>query len=247
MRTLRNSCPLPQHAMAKTILVADDEQDIRDLIAYNLSREGFTVETAADGKEALAKLGKEPASLVILDIMMPELDGFETCRAIRADPALATTPVIFLTARSAEVDQIVSLELGADDYIQKPVSPRVLVARVKAILRRFERSEQTGASAPSQEIISTPGLRIDRTSYKIFVDEREVFFPRKEFELLFFLASHPGRIYKRETLLDEVWGRDTFVVERTVDVHIFKVREKLGSYGSRIETVKGVGYRYVAD
>ncbi len=232
--------------MSKTVLVVDDEQDIRDLIAYNLTREGFLVETASNGKEALVKLQEYPTAVVILDIMMPELDGFETCRAIRANPATANVPVIFLTARSAEVDQIVSLELGADDYVQKPVSPRVIVARVKSLLRRLERADQPQPAGLQEQIVS-PGVKIDRAAYKVFINEKETFFPRKEFELLYFLAAHPGRIYKREALLDEVWGRDTFVVERTVDVHIFKVREKLGPYGSRIETVKGVGYRYVID
>ena len=232
--------------MAKTILIADDEQDIRDLIAYNLTREGFSVETAADGKEALAILGKTPVALVILDIMMPEMDGFETCRAIRANADIANLPILFLTARSAEVDQIVSLELGADDYVQKPVSPRVLVARVKSLLRRSERTEQAPVQSKQEQIVSD-GVTIDRGSYKVFVNEKETFFPRKEFELLYFLASHPGRIYTRDVLLDEVWGRDTYVVERTVDVHIFKVREKLGNFGGRIETVKGVGYRYVIE
>ncbi len=231
--------------MTKTILIADDEQDIRDMLAYNLTREGFAVETAANGKEAIEKMEKTPVALVVLDIMMPEMDGFEACRAIRANPKTANTPVLFLTARAGEVDQIVSLELGADDYVQKPVSPRVLVARVKSLLRRFDRAEKTPA-AQNEKIVS-PGVKIDRGEYKVFVNEKETFFPRKEFELLFFLAAHPGRIYKRETLLDEVWGRDTFVVERTVDVHIFKVREKLGDYGKRIETVKGVGYRYMLE
>jgi two-component system, OmpR family, alkaline phosphatase synthesis response regulator PhoP len=232
--------------MSKTILIADDEQDIRDLIAYNLTKEGFTVEAAANGKEALHKLDQTQISLVILDIMMPEMDGFEACRAIRANPKTTNIPVLFLTARAGEVDQIVSLELGADDYVQKPVSPRVLVARVKSLLRRFERSERT-PEGPADEKIVSDGVRIDRSSYKVFVNDKETFFPRKEFELLYFLVSHPGRIFKREALLDQVWGRDTFVVERTVDVHIFKLREKLGNYGKRIETVKGVGYRYVLE
>src|ERR1035437_2666409 len=155
--------------MNKTILVVDDELDIRDLISYNLTREGFAVESAANGKEALAKLEKTPAALVILDIMMPEMDGFETCRAIRANPKTASIPVLFLTARAAEIDQIVSLELGADDYVQKPVSPRVLVARVKSLLRRFDRAEKMPA-APKEEKIISPGLEIDRASYKVFVD-----------------------------------------------------------------------------
>jgi len=215
------------------------------MLAYNLTREGFATETAANGREALEKLEIAPVSLIILDIMMPEMDGFEACRAIRSNPKTANIPVLFLTARAGEVDQIVSLELGADDYVQKPVSPRILVARVKSLLRRFERSEQA-APAENEKIVSA-GVKIDRSSYKVFVNDKETFFPRKEFELLYFLAAHPGRIYKREVLLDEVWGRDTFVVERTVDVHIFKVREKLGNYGKRIETVKGVGYRYILE
>jgi two-component system alkaline phosphatase synthesis response regulator PhoP len=226
--------------MPKTILVVDDEQDIRDLLAYNLKQDGFAVVQAANGREALAQVASAKPDLVILDIMMPELDGFETCRAIRTNPETRHLPVIFLTARSAEIDQILSLELGADDYVQKPVSPRVLVARVKSLLRRTDRADEE----PALMVINSDGVRIDRSSYKVFVDEKEVFFPRKEFELLSYLASHPGRIYSRDTLLDEVWGRDTYVVERTVDVHIFKLREKLGAYGERIETVKGVGYRY---
>ena len=232
--------------MAKTVLIVDDEPDIRDLLAYNLTKEGFAVETAANGKEALAKLEQATVDLVVLDIMMPEMDGFETCRAIRANSKTSNLPVLFLTARAAEVDQIVSLELGADDYVQKPVSPRILIARVKSLLRRFDRTEKLPKEA-SQEKIVSPGLEIDRSSYKVFVDKKETFFPRKEFELLHFLAAHPGRIFKREALLDEVWGHDAYVVERTVDVHIFKVREKLGNYGKRIETVKGVGYRYVLE
>jgi two-component system alkaline phosphatase synthesis response regulator PhoP len=229
--------------MAKPILIVDDEPDIRDLISYNMSREGFLVEVASNGKEALAKIADTGAALVIMDIMMPELDGFETCKQIRANPKTAHIPVLFLTARHAEVDQVVSLELGGDDYVQKPVSPRVLIARVKSLLRRADR----GPSQPEAEEIDSNGIRIDKKAYKVFVDEKEVIFPRKEFELLFFLASNPGRIFKREVLLNQVWGENTFVVDRTVDVHIFKVREKLGRYGARIETVKGVGYRYMPE
>lgn len=227
--------------MPKTILVVDDEQDIRDLLAYNLKQDGFSVLTAPNGKDGLRQIALAKPELVILDIMMPEMDGFETCREIRTNPETRHLPVIFLTARSGEIDQILSLELGADDYVQKPVSPRVLVARVKSLLRRTDRAQD---EEPAQMVINSDGVRIDRNSYKVFVDDKEVFFPRKEFELLSFLASHPGRIYSREVLLDEVWGRDTYVVERTVDVHVFKLREKLGKYGERIETVKGVGYRY---
>lgn len=232
--------------MTKTVLVVDDEKDIRDLIAYNLSKEGFAVLTAENGNEALDKLAKHKVSIVLLDIMMPGMDGLDVCKHIRANEATAKIPVIFLTARSAEVDQIIGLELGADDYVQKPVSPRVLVARVKSILRRSDRVEVPAMLADTKEQIAINGLEIDKAAYKVKVDGSEVFFPRKEFELLYFLASHPGRVYSREALLNQVWGDGAYVVERTVDVHVFKVREKLGMIGERIETVKGVGYRFVA-
>jgi two-component system alkaline phosphatase synthesis response regulator PhoP len=233
--------------MTKTVLVVDDEKDIRDLIAYNLSKEGFAVLTAGDGNEALQKLADHKVSVVVLDIMMPGMDGFEVCRRIRSKETIANLPVIFLTARSGEADQIIGLELGADDYIQKPVSPRVLVARVKSILRRSDMPEaSTLQGENSAEHIAVDGIDIDRAAYKVRIDGSEVFFPRKEFELLYFLATHPGRVYSREALLNRVWGEGAYVVERTVDVHIFKVREKLGGRGEKIETVKGVGYRFVS-
>jgi len=233
--------------MTKTVLVVDDEKDIRDLIAYNLSKEGFAVLTAGDGNEALQKLADHKVAVVVLDIMMPGMDGFEVCRRIRAKETIASLPVIFLTARSGEADQIIGLELGADDYIQKPVSPRVLVARVKSILRRSEMPDVPSMQGEnSAERVDVDGIDIDRASYKVRIDGSEVFFPRKEFELLYFLATHPGRVYSREALLNRVWGEGAYVVERTVDVHIFKVREKLGGRGEKIETVKGVGYRFVS-
>ena len=243
--------PVAMHGMTKTVLVVDDEKDIRDLIAYNLSKEGFAVLTAEDGNEALAKMAQHKVSLVVLDIMMPGMDGFEVCKRIRTNQASSATngdkiPVMFLTARSAEVDQIIGLELGADDYIQKPISPRVLVARIKSLLRRSSYAESPAMSEPGiKEFVRVEGLEIDKAAYKVRLDGKEVFFPRKEFELLFFLASHPGRVYTREALLNHVWGDGAYVVERTVDVHVFKVREKLGALGEKIETVKGVGYRFV--
>lgn len=230
--------------MSKTVLIVDDEKDIRDLLAYNLSKEGFAVLTAADGNEALTQLAEHPISLVVLDIMMPFLDGFEVCKRIRANEAWKALPVIFLTARSAEVDQIVGLELGADDYIQKPVSPRVLVARVKSILRRTNERTPKLAPTPDPEQVTVEDLEIDRSSYRVKIGGKEVFFPRKEFELLYYLATHQGRVFSRDALLNQVWGEGAYVVERTVDVHIFKVREKLGKMGDRIETIKGVGYRF---
>ena|SRR5688572_24770712 len=230
--------------MGKTVLIVDDEKDIRDLVAYNLSKEGFAILTAADGNEAIRQLGAHKIALVILDIMMPGMDGFEVCKFIRGQEATATMPVIFLTARSSEVDQIVGLELGADDYIQKPVSPRILVARVKAALRRSS-TKAPKLDDAGDEKVTIDNLEIDRSSYRVSLAGKDIFFPRKEFELLFFLASHPGRVYSRDTLLNQIWGEGAYVVERTVDVHIFKVREKLGRLGERIETVKGVGYRFV--
>jgi two-component system, OmpR family, alkaline phosphatase synthesis response regulator PhoP len=239
--------PEPErYYMTKTVLVVDDEKDIRDLIAYNLSKEGFAVLTAQDGNEAIEKIGQHKVAVVVLDIMMPGMDGFDVCKQIRAQESLAKIPVLFLTARSSEVDQIIGLELGADDYIQKPVSPRVLVARVKSILRRSDLSGVPSISDDaSKEQIRIEGIEIDRASYRVKVDGSEVFFPRKEFELLYFLAAHPGRVYSRDVLLNQVWGEGAYVVERTVDVHVFKVREKLGRFGEKIETVKGVGYRFV--
>jgi two-component system, OmpR family, alkaline phosphatase synthesis response regulator PhoP len=234
-----------QYYMTKTVLVVDDEKDIRDLIAYNLSKEGFAVLTAADGNEALSKVAQSKVHVIVLDVMMPGMDGYEVCRTIRSQEATSKIPVLFLTARSAEADEIIGLEIGADDFIQKPVSPRVLVARVKSILRRSEMNNPVISEDVSKEHITIEGIEIDRASYRVRVDGSEVFFPRKEFELLFFLAAHPGRVYSRDTLLNQVWGDGAFVVERTVDVHIFKLREKLGRFGEKIETVKGVGYRFV--
>jgi two-component system, OmpR family, alkaline phosphatase synthesis response regulator PhoP len=225
----------------KSILVVDDEPDIIDLIRYNLSKEGFTVHAARNGKEALELTSPAP-DLVVLDIMMPVMDGFETCRRLKADPATASIPVLFLTAKTSEVDEVVGLELGADDYIQKPISPRTLVARVKAVLRR--RGTPAMDSEGAQKVLKTGSLEIDRSSYTVKVGKKEVFFPKKEFEVLALLAAHPGKVYSREALLNAVWGTDVVVIDRTVDVHIRKIREKLGHEAEMIETVKGVGYRF---
>jgi two-component system alkaline phosphatase synthesis response regulator PhoP len=225
----------------KRILVVDDERDLVDLITYNLKREGYDVLSAPNGQEALSVLEAGPADLVILDLMMPVLDGFETCKRMKSTPATAGIPVMFLTARSGEVDEILGLELGADDYIQKPISPRKLVARVKALFRRLEKS---GEDASAQTSVRRGRLEINRQTYTVRVGTTEVFFPRKEFELLFTLASHPGRVYTREMLLNTIWGADVYVLDRTVDVHIRKIREKLGEDGVSIETIKGVGYRF---
>ncbi len=229
--------------MEKKILVVDDEQDIVDLISYNLSKEGYKVFTASNGTQAVEVATTVRPDLVILDIMMPGMDGFEVCRSLRQDTTLATTAIMFLTAKSSEIDQILGLELGADDYIQKPISPRVLLARVKTIIRRGQEKVRTETIA-APEILRLGALEVNRQNYTVRVDGKEIFFPKKEFELLAFLASNRGKVFSREVLLRRIWGESVYVIDRTVDVHVSKVREKLGTYGAWIETVKGVGYRF---
>jgi two-component system alkaline phosphatase synthesis response regulator PhoP len=229
--------------MQKTILVVDDEQDIVDLISYNLSKEGYEVATASNGTDAVMLAQRLRPDLVILDIMMPGLDGFEVCRTLRQDPSLQTTAIVFLTAKAGEIDQILGLELGADDYIQKPISPRVLLARVKTIFRRgSDRVRTETVAAP--EVLRIGSIEVNRQNYTVKIDGKETFFPKKEFELLAFLASNRGKVFSREALLRRIWGESVYVIDRTVDVHVSKVREKLGKHGARIETVKGVGYRF---
>lgn len=229
--------------MPKTILVVDDEEDILQLLRYNLEKEGYLVKTANDGAKALDLATTTPLDLILLDVMMPEVDGFEVCRKLRANPLHAATPIIFLTARVGELDQILGLELGADDYIQKPISPRVLVARVKSVLRRSAEAVKT-ETIVMPEMLNVGDLEINRQNYTVKVRGRETFFPKKEFELLAFLASNRGKVFSREILLNRIWGENVYVVDRTVDVHISKIREKLGHQCELIETVKGVGYRF---
>lgn len=230
-------------AMPKTILIVDDEEDILQILRYNLEKEGYLVKTATDGAQALEVASSGPLDLILLDVMMPELDGFEVCRKLRTTSLHATTPIIFLTARVGELDQILGLELGADDYIQKPISPRVLVARVKSVLRRSAETVKT-ETIVMPELLNVGELEINRQNYTVRVQGRETFFPKKEFELLAFLASNRGKVFSREILLNRIWGENVYVVDRTVDVHISKIREKLGSECELIETVKGVGYRF---
>lgn len=221
-----------------TVLVVDDEPDLVELLQYALETAGFRVLTATDGTEGLALAEAEKPDLLVVDIMMPRMDGIELTERVRERAALRLTPILMLTARTDERDEILGLEAGADDYLPKPVSPRRLVSRVKALLRRIEREEEATTA-----LIHVHDLVVDRERYIV---ERpatgETFrLPRKEFELLFFLASHPGRVFERDDLLSAVWGADVVVVDRTVDVHVRKIREKIGS--DYIETVKGVGYR----
>jgi two-component system alkaline phosphatase synthesis response regulator PhoP len=225
--------------MASTILIVDDERDILELLKYNLEKEGYRVLTANNGKEALRFVKQHP-DLVVLDVMMPELDGWEVCKAIRKDPVTAKTPIVFLTAKDSEVDEVVGLELGADDYITKPVKVRTFLARIKrAIKGRSGRETEEAA-----EILKIGELEIQKDNYVVRIGSREIHLPKKEFEVLLFLARHPDRVVSRETLLNEIWGHDVYVVDRTIDVHVRKIREKLGRHAHHLETVKGVGYRF---
>ncbi|MBX2975443.1 MAG: response regulator transcription factor [Ignavibacteriaceae bacterium] len=225
--------------MKYKVLLVDDEKDIVEFLSYNLNQEGFEVIVAYDGEEAISKM-KENPNLVILDVMMPKLDGFEVCRKIRQLKEFENIPVIFLTAKVAESDEVRGLELGANDFIHKPISPKKLIARVKSNLRKIE-PEFIAAKITN---ITIGPLNINKIKYVVNIGSNEIVFPKKEFELLFFLASNPGKVFGRDILLKEVWGTDVYVVDRTVDVHIRKIREKLSDHSDIIETVKGVGYRF---
>jgi len=228
--------------MKKKILVVDDEKDIVDILKYNLERENeFEVLTASNGKEALAHAAMNP-DVIILDIMMPEINGFEVCKQLKNNPATSGIPVIFLTAKENEIDEILGLEIGADDYISKPISPRKVLARIKSVIRRSQNEKQV--QTISDDNIKFKNLEIDTASHSVKIKEREIFFPKKEFQLLHFLLANRGKVYSREILLNRIWGENIYVVDRTVDVHVAKVREKLGEYAEYIETIKGLGYRF---
>ena len=231
---------LPESPVHKRILIVDDERDIVDLLRYNLGKEGYDVAVAFDGKEAMQRASALP-DLILLDVMMPGLDGFETCKLLKADSRTAQIPVIFLTASSSEVDEVLGLELGADDYIQKPISPRKLLARIKAA---FRRTDHLPDEASEPQVVRAGPIEINRSTFTVRVARNEIFFPKKEFEILALLAANRGKVYSREALLDAIWGSNVVVVDRTVDVHIRKVREKLGEDANLIETIKGVGYRF---
>jgi two-component system, OmpR family, alkaline phosphatase synthesis response regulator PhoP len=223
----------------KTILVVDDEQDIVEFVRYNLQKEGFRVLTARNGRQALEQVGHHP-DCILLDIMMPELDGKDVLRELRGNAKTSGIPVVFLTARGSDVDEVVGLELGADDYIVKPISVPKLIARIKNVLRKYDvRPAEPSSSRP---ILLGP-IEIIPKEHVVRIDGAEVFFPKKEFEVLSSLASRLGEVVNRETLLNEIWGTDVRVIDRTVDVHIRKIREKMGKYADAIETIKGIGYR----
>ena len=219
------------------ILLVDDEPDILEIIGYNLASEGYQIVTAENGTEAISQAKKHKPHLIILDVMMPKMDGIEACEKIRAIPELSETVITFLTARGEDYSQVAGFEAGADDYITKPIKPKVLTSKVKALLRRFkESSEEDGT-------MKIGNLTINREEYKILKGKQELILPRKEFELLALLASKPGKVFKREDILDRVWGNEVVVGGRTIDVHIRKLREKIGD--ERFKTVKGVGYKFV--
>jgi len=219
----------------KTVLIVDDEKDIRNIISYNLEKQGLKCITANNGDEALEKLSQSP-DLIILDIMMPSKDGYEVCRTIRQQGN--TVPIIFLTAMDREFDEVKGLDYGGDDYLRKPFSPNLLVARINAIFRRVDKIKQKGA------VIEYDDLKINIESYTAEIDGKELTLPRKEFELLAFFMSQPNKVFTRESLLSSIWEDDVYVVDRTIDVHINRIRSKLLNYKNCIETVKGVGYRF---
>jgi two-component system alkaline phosphatase synthesis response regulator PhoP len=219
------------------ILLVDDEQDILEIIGYNLSQEGYQIVTASNGKEAIVKAKKEHPQLIIMDVMMPEMDGMEACENIRKIPELKETVITFLTARSEDYSQVAGFDAGADDYIAKPIKPKVLVSKVKALLRRLKDVE--GVS--STTTLTLGNIEINREEYKIIKDGKEIILPRKEFELFYLLATKPGKVFTREEILDKVWGNEVVVGGRTIDVHIRKLREKIGD--SFFKTIKGVGYK----
>jgi len=218
------------------ILVVDDEPDIVEILSYNLKKEGYEVESAEDGIQAVKLAKKFHPDVILLDIMMPNQDGVETCRQIREIPELKNTFIIFLTARSEEYSEVAAFDVGADDYINKPIKPRALMSRIAALFRRESKKEQELAQIKIKDLI------VDRTSYTIDKSGKTITLPKKEFELLYFLAKNPNVVFNRDELLQNIWGADVFVLARTVDVHIRKIREKIGE--DYITTVKGVGYKF---
>jgi len=220
------------------ILVVDDEPDILEFLRYNLEKEGYHVATASNGEDGIVLAEKEGPDLIILDIMMPKLDGVEVCRQLRTKPQFDRTVITFLTAREEDYSQIAALDVGGDDYITKPIRPRVFLSRVKALLRRSERVEET----QGEDVINIGGLIIDRERVSVNKDGKVIALAKKEFELLQLLVSKPGKVFSREEIFNKVWGTDVIVGNRTIDVHIRKLREKIGDH--YIKTIKGIGYKF---
>jgi two-component system alkaline phosphatase synthesis response regulator PhoP len=217
------------------ILLVDDEPDIVEIISYSLKNANYDVYSASNGLDAIKVAKSIKPDLIILDVMMPEMDGIEACEIIREDRVIGKTLITFLSARGEDYSQIAALNAGADDYITKPIKPKVLLSKVKSLLRRITNDQN--------EIIEFKNLTIDKTGYRVFVEKNEISLPRKEFELLFLLASKPDKVFKRDFILESIWGKDVIVGDRTIDVHIRKLREKIGS--SYLKTIKGVGYKFI--
>lgn len=219
------------------ILLVDDESDILEIVGYNLSQIGYQIFTAENGKKAIKAAKEHLPQLIILDVMMPVMDGIEACEKLRAIPELSETIITFLTARGEDYSQVAGLDAGADDYITKPIKPKVLVSKVKSLLRRFNEKSYAGGKFMFGDLV------INRDEYKIMKNDKEINLPRKEFELLALLTSQPGKVFKREDIMIQVWGSDVVVGDRTIDVHIRKLREKIGD--ESFKTIKGVGYKFV--
>ncbi|MBE0661027.1 MAG: response regulator transcription factor [Bacteroidales bacterium] len=218
------------------ILLADDEPDVLEFLGYNLRKEGYQVNSCNNGKDAIELAVRIKPHLIILDVMMPSMDGIEACREIRQQPHLENAIIIFLTARGEDYSQIAGFDAGADDYITKPIKPRVLISRVKALLRRYREKESNST------VLKVGNMVIDKEKYKVVKDSKEIVLPKKEFELLLVLASKPDKVFSREEIFSKVWGNDVIVGDRTIDVHVRKIREKIGM--DNIKTIKGVGYKF---
>ena len=223
-----------------TILCVDDEPDILEILKYNLSNEGYNVLTANDGLSAISKAKEIIPNLIIMDIMMPNMDGIEACEKLRADQKFNDTIIMFLTARGEDYSHVAAYEAGADDYVTKPVKPKVLVSKVKGLLRRLKKVIENDINE-----IEFENIKIDREKYKVYISDKTLNLPRKEFELLYLLASKPDKVFKRDKIMEMVWGGEVIVGDRTIDVHIRKLREKIGD--KYFKTVKGVGYKFVIE
>ncbi|MBN8692101.1 MAG: response regulator transcription factor [Bacteroidetes bacterium] len=222
---------------AYRILLVDDEEDILNFLSYNLKKEGYEVYTALNGHDGIDLAKKNKPHLIVLDVMMPEMDGIETCRILRENKEIGNTLIVFLSARSEDYTQIAGFDSGADDYITKPVKPRVFISRIKALLRRL------GSDTPKTEKVMEFGdIKVDLEKYMVYKNQNEIILPKKEFKLLELLVSKPGKVFTREFILEKIWGDEVVVGDRTIDVHIRKLREKLGE--ENIKTVKGVGYKF---
>jgi two-component system alkaline phosphatase synthesis response regulator PhoP len=225
-------------ALTQKVLLVDDEPDILELLKYNLEREGYLVQTALNGKDAIKAAKSGHPDLIVLDIMMPGMDGVEVCMQLRQLPEFQNTLIIFLTARGEDYSQIAGFEAGADDYITKPVRPKVFVTKIKALLKR------RGGEQATDRILESNGVRVDLERVMVYLGEKEIQLPKKEFELLVLLIGKPGKVFKRDEIYGQIWGNELFVGDRTIDVHIRKLREKIGD--ERIKTIKGIGYKFDA-